>query len=116
MTSGIFQNFICNFILFISRKLEGYSAPSCGSADIFKVLSKYSKLLYADQSSFSASQQRLEIKKFAFELESSVSCLTSTPSQFLALDSLEADQEALKLKDNLKDIINIVDLRRNCLP
>jgi hypothetical protein len=98
------------------RKLEGYSAPRCGSDDIFLILSKYSNLLYADQSLFSASQRRLEIKKFAFELESSVSCLTSTPPQFLALDSLEADQEALKLKDNLQDIINIVDLRRNNLP
>ena len=107
---------ICNFIIFICRKLEGYSAPICGSAEIFQVLSKYSKLLYADQRLFSASQRRLEIKKFAFELESSVACLTSTPSQFLALDSLKADQEALKLKDNLQDIINIVDLRRNSLP
>ena len=104
---------ICKFIIFICRKLEGYSAPICGSAEIFQVLSKYSKLLYADQSTFSAIQRMLDIKKCAFELEASVSCLTSTPPQFLALDSLEADQEALKLIDNLQDIINIVDLWRN---
>ena len=116
MTSGRVYKLITNFIIFIFRKLEGYSAPRCGSDDIFQVLSKYSKLLYADQRSLSASQGRLEIKKFAFELESSVSCLTSTPSQFLALDSLEAEQEALKLKDNLQDIINIVDMLRNNLP
>ena len=39
-----------------------------------------------------------------------MSCLTSKPPQFLALDSLEADHEAIKLKDNLQDIINIVEM------
>ena len=98
------------------RKLEGYSAPSCGSDEIFQVLSEFSNLLYADQGLFSATQRRLEIKKFSYELESSVSCLTSTPAEFLSLDSLEADQEALKLKDKLKDLIDIVDLKRSNTP
>ena len=83
---------------------------------MFQVLSKYNNLLYADQRSFSAVQRRLEIKKFSFDLQSSVSCLTSTPGEFLALDALEAAQEAQILKDKLEDLIDIVKLRINNLP
>ena len=98
------------------RKLEGYTAPTCSSDDIFQVLSKYSSLLYEDQRPSSSVQRRLEIQKFSHDLQTSLSCLTSTPAQFLDIEALEAEEESEKLKDNLRDLINIVELRGNNVP
>ena len=98
------------------RKLEGYSAPACGAKDVYSVLSKYSTLLYAGPGSFTKLQRKLEIKKFSFDLESSVACLTSTPGEFESLDSLVAAQEARKLRDNIQDLVDVVQLRGNNAP
>ena len=56
------------------------------------------------------------IKQLRYDLGSSMACLTSTPSQFVSLDSLQAGIEAKKLKDKLDDIIDIVVYRSNNNP
>ena len=48
------------------------------------------------------------MEKFIFELKSSVGCLTSTPAEFVSLDSLTAAYEALKLEDGIQDLVEIV--------
>jgi len=102
------------YVLFVIedfRKLADYSAPTCGSDDLYAVLSKYSSLIYGDPSQFSSLQRSIELRRFTFDLESSVSCLTSRPAEFLSLDSLKSDREAQKLSNDLRDIIDVVNLR-----
>ena len=79
------------------------------------MLSQYSSLLY-NTDPVTPTQRRIRIQQLRYQLQNSVSCLTETPQQFLAIDYLQAGQEALKLKDNLADIVDIVVNRIDDLP
>lgn len=104
------------FVMDDFRKLEGYSSPSCGADDVYSVLSQYSSLLYPQPGAGTRLRRKLDTEKFSFELESSVACLTSTPAEFVSLDSLKAGYEALKLRDDIQDLVTIVRLRGNSTP
>ena len=56
------------------------------------------------------------MEKFSYELVSSVGCLTSTPAEFVSLDSLTAAYEALKLEDGIQDLVEIVRTRGDSQP
>ena len=83
---------------------------------MYSVLSQYSSLLYNKPGTGTRLRRKLDTEKLSFELESSVACLTSTPAEFVSLDSLKAGYEALKLRDDIQDLVTIVRLRGNSTP
>jgi len=96
------------FVLDDFRKLADYSAPTCGEEDVYSVLDKYSALVYTQPGTPTTLNNKLKIEEFSFELKSSVSCLTSTPAQFLSLDSLTSSQDARRLEDRVQDLVDMV--------
>jgi len=95
------------------RTLLTYSPPTCDSSSLYSVLHSYSDLLYPGSSTREEEglRDRLRMSRFFYEAKESVSCLTSTPSQFLDLEILESPDQGRILSDRMEDLLSIIRLR-----
>ena len=86
--------------------MKDYNEPSCGSSDLYNVVSKseFSPLLSG--APLLELERKLLLVRFKGELKESVSCLTTVPPQFYDLDSLATSKAVNVLKDSLEDLID----------
>ena len=93
------------------RKLLTYEPPECDFNTLDAVLTSHSSLINAPQG---GEEEELEMEELRFEAKEAVSCLTSTPKQFIGgLATLKAGGKGKELEDRLDDLLDLVQLQLN---